>query len=76
MYPWQPSPSKHLRFLKFKMHGVLVTRSKVLAVMVASDKLIMCSAGTRRRVSIKVTREGKGKGNVQTRRGHVGPEGE
>jgi len=45
-----------------------------LAVMVASDKLIVCSAGTRRRVSIKLTHKGKGK--VQPRRGHEGPEGE
>jgi hypothetical protein len=74
MYPWQPSQSKQLRFLMFKIHTVLVTSSKVLAVMVASDKLIMCSAGTRRRVSIKVTRKGKGKD--QPRRGHEGPEGE
>jgi hypothetical protein len=60
----------------FKIHTVLVTRSKVLAVMVASDKLIMCSAGTRRRVTIKVTRKGKGKGKVQPKRGREDPEGE
>jgi hypothetical protein len=43
----------------FKIHTVLVTRSKVLAVMVASDKLIVGSAGTRRRVSIKLTNKGE-----------------
>ena len=42
--------------------------------MIASGKPIMCSADTRRRLSIKVTR--KGKGNVQPRRGHEGLEGE
>jgi len=42
--------------------------------MVASDKLIVCSAGARRRVSMKVTRKGKGK--VEPKRGHEGPEGE
>ena len=62
----------------FKIHTVLVIMSEVLAVILASDKLIMCSAGTRRRVSKKVTRKGKGKGKgkVQPRRGHEGPEGE
>ena len=44
----------------------------MLAVMTASDKLIMCSAATRRHVSIKFTRKSK----VQLKRGHEGLEDE